>query len=52
MVGNILENIKVTNYSEMDACGRILLNTCEQNFFNAVAYLSVQVTEIFPSAQI
>ena len=52
MVRNIPEKIKVPNNSEMDACKRILLNTHGKNFVNAVAYLSGQVTTIFPNSQI
>ena len=52
MVRNMLENIKVTNNLEIDAYKRIFLNTHGKNSVNAVAYLSVQVTEIFSNEQI
>ena len=52
MVRNTIEKIKVPNNLKMDACKRILLNTHGHNFFKAVTYLSSQVTQIFPNAQI
>ena len=36
----------------MDACKLICYNMRGQNFVNAVAYLSVHITKIFPNAQI
>ena len=36
----------------MNACKHIFSNTHVQNFVNAVAYLSVHITKIFPNAQI
>ena len=36
----------------MDACRRIFSNSHGDNFIAAVSYLSTQVTEIFPNAQI
>ena len=52
MVRKMLENVKLPNNLEMEACNRILLNTHGHNFANAVAYLYGQVTKIFPNAQI
>ena len=52
MVRKMLEKIKVPNNSGMDACKRIFLNTHGQIFFNAVAYLSGQVIEIFPNEKL
>ena len=40
------------NNPEMDSCKRICLNIHGKNFVNAVAYLSINVTEIFTNAQI
>ena len=52
MVRKMLEKIQVSNNSEMDACKRICSNTHGHDFVAAVAYLSGQVTELFPSAQL
>ena len=48
----MLEKIKLTNNLEMDPCKCILLSMHGHNFVNAVDYLSGQVTEIFPKAQV
>ena len=52
MVCKMLEKIQVPNNSEMDACKRICSNTHAGDFVAAVAYLSGQVTELFPNAQL
>ena len=52
MVRKMLENMKVPNNPKIDDCKCIFSNTHGQIFFNAVAYLSVQVTQIFPNAKI
>jgi hypothetical protein len=52
MVRKMLEKIQVSNNSEMDACKRICSNTHAGDFVAAVAYLSGQVTELFPNAQL
>ena len=45
MLIKMIEKIKVPNNSEMNAFRSIFLNTHGQNFVNAMAYLSGQVTE-------
>jgi hypothetical protein len=52
MVRKLLEKMNVPNNSEMDACKRICSNTHGNDFVAAVAYLSGQVTELFPNAQL
>ena len=49
---NMLKKIKVHINLEMDSCKCICSNMHRQNFVNAVAHLSRQVTKIFPNAQI
>ena len=52
MVKKMLEKISVSNNAQMEACKRICSSTHGGNFVNAVAYLSGQVTELFPNAQL
>ena len=52
MVRNMIKKMKVPKNLEMDACKKFFSNTHKQIFFNAVAYLSGQVTEIFTNTQL
>ena len=49
---NMLEKIKVHINLEMDSCKHICSNMDRQNFVNSVAYLSSQITDIFPNSKI
>ena len=52
MVCKMIEKIQVPNNGQMEACKRICSSMHGTSFVDAVTYLSAQVTEIFPSAQL
>ena len=52
MVRKILEKMNVPNNAQMEACKWICSSNHGTDFVGAVSYLSAQVTEIFPTAQL
>ena len=52
MVRKMIEKIQVPNNGQMESCKRICSSMHGTSFVDAVTYLSAQVTEIFPYAQL
>jgi hypothetical protein len=52
MVHKMLEKVQVSNNGQVEACKRICSSNHGSNFVDAVTYMSAQVTEIFPNAQL
>ena len=52
MVRKMLEKVQVSNNRQIEACTHICSSTHGAKFVDAVAYMSAQVTEISPNAQL
>ena len=52
MVRKMMEKMNVPNNAQMEACKRICSSNHGTDFVGAVAYLSSQLTEIFPTTQL
>ena len=52
MVRKMLDEVQVLNNGKIEACKQICSRTHGANFFDAVDYMSDQVTEIFPNEQL